>query len=115
MHRTFTASLVLAAMIAIGLSCCDKPEPARESIVQPEPAASGLRRATIASNFPCEATADCTFTKFANTPKDDSECACLAACTPFVINVAEKNRREAANGKFCSGGRRAGEGCPPPP
>jgi hypothetical protein len=116
---------IVAAVAAGGLSSCNKSDRGAE-IGQPsatieekreelESASSHVRRATIRSNFPCKDGSDCTFTKFANVPKLEADCACLAACIPFVINVAEKDRRETANKKFCGEGERSGDGCPSPP
>ena len=119
------AIAVVATVAAAVLPSCKKSETdedageihvvVEETQDSPESADSHTRRATISSNFPCNESSDCTFTEFANVPKSEKDCACLAACTPFVINAAEKARREAANKKFCSEGHRSASGCPSPP
>jgi len=118
------AIAVAATVAAFFLPSCKKSETgedagkARAAIEEKQEASetadSDARRATISSNFPCEDNSDCTFTKFPNVPKSEKDCACLAACTPFIINAAEKARREAANEKFCGEGKRTASGCPAP-
>jgi hypothetical protein len=116
---------IVAAMAAAALPACKKSEVSEKSI-KPQTAieekqdksVSGERQArmfTIRSNFPCKESSDCTFTKFANVPKSGKDCACLASCTPFVINATERDRREAANREFCDVGKRSASGCPSPP
>lgn len=119
-------AIAIATAVAIAsLGSCNRSDRGAE-IGQPqaaigekpdisEPAGSHARRAMISSNFPCKESSDCTFTKFANVPKAEADCACLAACTPFVTNMSEKTRREAANRKFCGEKRRSMGGCPSPP
>jgi len=121
MMRKLVLNLIIA-LIAAGLMCCSGEErPAGVEAPSQTPAekqiedAGDLRRAAIRSGFPCEQGPDCTFTKYANTPKTAEECACPAACTPFVVSVAERARREAANEKFCAGRRWPAEQCPAPP
>jgi len=55
----------------------------------------------IKSKYSCKTDEDCTATKFANIPKDKSECTCQAPCTPYVVDVTEEKKRKAANEKFC--------------
>lgn len=74
----------------------------------------GPRRATIESDYPCNLKTECTFTKFSNTPKNANECGCQAACTPFVVNKSEKDRREASNRKHCTNKDWFGDQCPTP-
>jgi hypothetical protein len=119
------AIAIVAAVAAGGLISCNKSDKGAEigqptgvvgeKLAAPESASSHVRKATIRSNFPCKDGSDCTFTKFANVPKLEADCACLAACIPFVINVAERDRRETANKKFCGEGKRSGDGCPSTP
>ncbi len=119
------AIAIVAATAATSLSSCNKSDKGTgigqptdvvgEKLAASESANDHTRRATISSNFPCKDGSDCTFTKFANVPKSEADCACLAACTPFVINVAERDRREAANREFCGDSARSGDGCPSPP
>lgn len=70
--------------------------------------------ATIKSDFPCMADADCGFTKFANAPKSTGECTCQAACEPFVVNVATRDAREEANKRLCKVDDWFGPKCPAP-
>lgn len=117
MGATLSAFLIMAAIAAAGLSSCGKSDKGAEveTSASPKSAVAGLRKAAIMSNFPCKDSSDCTFTNFANTPKSAGDCACLAACTPFVVNVAEKGRREAANKEFCNERVMSKDKCPAPP
>lgn len=119
------AIAIVATVAAAALPSCKKSETGdeagrpqaaiEENEGTSEAAGSHARRATISSNFPCKESSDCTFTKFANVPKSEKDCACLAACAPFVTNAAERDRREAANRRFCGEGERSASGCPSPP
>lgn len=68
----------------------------------------------IQSDFRCTKTTDCTSTKYYNAPSKDSDCTCAAPCTPYVVNVAEKDRREAANKRLCDTDDWYGVNCPAP-
>ena len=69
------------------------PEEARPEHAQMH----GLREVPIESDYSCKTHLDCTYTKYANVPHSPDDCECAAACTPFVVNAAEKERRETAN------------------
>jgi hypothetical protein len=69
----------------------------------------------IKSKSPCKMKSDCSFTKYHNAPKSADECKCVAGCTPYVVNVTERDLRKAANEKFCSASDWYGPDCPAPP
>lgn len=68
----------------------------------------------IVSSHPCSSPKECSSTKYANVPRNDSECTCAAPCTPYVVNSAEKQRREDANKKLCDNEDWYGVRCPAP-
>lgn len=74
----------------------------------------GEKFVTIKSTHRCATPKDCVSTKYANVPKDPSDCTCAAACTPFVVNVTEMNLRKEANGRLCKTGDWYGPTCPAP-
>lgn len=69
----------------------------------------------IKSKSPCKVKADCGFTKYINAPKSANDCKCAAACTPYVVNVTERDLRKATNEKYCSASDWYGPDCPAPP
>lgn len=69
---------------------------------------------TVVSLSPCRAGADCTFTKYANTPRRASDCTCQAACEPFVVNATVAEQRKSSNEKLCSVNDWFGRKCPAP-
>jgi len=68
----------------------------------------------IVSTYSCTKASDCTQTKYYNAPSNEDECTCAAPCTPYVVNIAEKNRRESANKRFCGVDDWYGVNCPAP-
>lgn len=68
----------------------------------------------IVSRFPCRSDHECTSTKFANAPAKEGDCTCAAPCTPYVVTVAEKERREASNKRLCDNTDWYGMRCPAP-
>ncbi|MFA4971071.1 MAG: hypothetical protein WC683_00560 [bacterium] len=66
----------------------------------------------IPSDFTCKDRVECTFTKYANSPRSHNDCKCAAECTPYVVNSAEKERRETANKRFCTSEDWFGDDCP---
>ncbi|MFH1830428.1 MAG: hypothetical protein ABH871_06605 [Pseudomonadota bacterium] len=85
-----------------------------QEAVMPETMQGKVKLAKIPSEFPCKQGSDCTFTKFSNAPKSQSECTCAAPCTPYVVNKAEKERREEANHRLCDNEDWFGDACPAP-
>ena len=75
----------------------------------------GVQYNAIKSKSKCQTAQDCTYTKYANVPKIDRDCTCAAACTPFVVNRADKKLREEANEKLCDQNDWYGATCPAPP
>ncbi len=74
----------------------------------------GVEIDAIESKFPCKSAEDCTSTKYANSPQSADDCACKAACTPFVVNKSEAEKRKAANETHCGPQQWFGPGCPAP-
>lgn len=68
----------------------------------------------IVSAFSCASAKDCTATKYANAPADEDACTCAAPCTPYVVNQAEKQRREETNKRLCHNDDWYGPLCPAP-
>ena len=75
----------------------------------------GIQYNAIKSKSKCTIAKDCANTKYINAPKSEGDCACAAACTPFVVNKTEKKLREAANEKLCDQNDWYGATCPAPP
>ncbi len=74
----------------------------------------GVEIDAIESKFPCKSADDCSSTKYANSPQSVDDCACKAACTPFVVNKPEAEKRKAANEAHCGPQQWFGPGCPAP-
>jgi hypothetical protein len=89
-------------------------QPPLEAGVTPGTTAGSVRRVEIPSDFRCSSEADCTSTKYANAPIKKDDCTCQAGCTPFVVNKAEKDRREASNKSLCDNSDWFGDACPAP-
>jgi len=68
----------------------------------------------IVSDYPCSSVKDCSSTKYANAPEQARECTCAAPCTPYVVNIAEKTRREETNKRICTVDDWYGPRCPAP-
>lgn len=56
---------------------------------------------TVTSRSPCRSASECTFSKYANVPKNAGECACQAACEPFVVTKTEEAVRKESNERLC--------------
>ena len=82
--------------------------------VTPQAASGNVQVVPVESKFPCKDRNECTSTKYSNSPKKDAECACAAACTPYVVSKAEAQRREAANKRLCNTSDWYGDQCPAP-
>lgn len=89
------------------------PTPYSET-VSDEVDAGGERFVTIKSTYRCASPKDCTSTKYTNVPKNPNDCTCAAACTPFVVDLAEMNRRKEANERLCKTADWYGPTCPAP-
>lgn len=70
---------------------------------------------TVTSKSPCKTAADCTFSKYANAPKNAPECTCQAGCEPFVVNTAEAAARKETNERLCGPSSWFGPTCTAPP
>ena len=82
--------------------------------ITPDTTSGAVTLSTVNSKFHCKVKKDCTFTKFTNAPKNESECACQTPCEPFIVNQTEKNIREASNKKLCDPNDWFGDECPAP-
>ena len=82
--------------------------------VTPQATSGNVEVLPVESDFDCTDRNQCTSTKYSNSPKSDSECECAAACTPYVVNKAEADRREAANKRLCDTEDWYGDQCPAP-
>ncbi len=108
-------SSAVAAEVGQEIGTDITPQPSgAEPGVTPGTSGGGVRRATVKSDFPCRSKTDCISTKFANAPTKKDDCTCQAACTPFVVNNAEKQRRESANKSLCTNKDWFGDACPAP-
>ena len=82
--------------------------------VTPQATSGNVQVLPVESNFSCTDRNQCTSTKYSNAPKTDAECECAAACTPYVVNKAEAQRREESNKRLCDTEDWYGDQCPAP-
>ncbi len=104
-----------AASGSAPMAALPKPAPTvdyKQGDVRYEKTEGQVQFNAIFSEYPCKSASDCSFSKYENVPKGENSCMCAAACTPFVVSISERDKREKSNNQYCDPDDWYGPMCP---